>query len=786
MPKPVATGPFLVCQKSGRIVGFKSRSRLLTWLFPLVGFIALLWYLIRVLPKPGRATYPCQKVAAPLAWSFLGYLLAFPATVLAFRKARRSLGRAQYWLAAAFFLVAVVGAVIGLKSTSQDAQAGFTHSDPPNSPIGTGKGIYPGRVAWAFAPGAVSWNSSGNWWDDAYNDQAAIDRMVSLAVRSVSGRGTDAEAWDRVFRSFNQRHGKGDVAYAAGEKIAIKINMNNTSSHANNNNINASPHMVLALLKQLVNQAAVAQSNITVFDASRFITDNVYAKCHAQFPDVVFVDNIGGGGRVQSAYYSNAIPYSIDHNLVRGLATCVVDANYVINLALLKGHSGQGVTFCGKNYYGTTSIYSDWTRNNHDGFNQNQSGTPTYMMFADFLGHKDLGEKTMLFMIDALYGCSTVSGQPTPKWRMAPFNYAWPASLFVSEDGVAVDSVAIDFFTTEFPTAVDLPYCDRYLHEAALANSGSASANYSGTVYDPERDGTPCGSLGVHEHWNDATHRQYTRNLGGTNGIELVSLYVPPTNFIMNGTLDSSGYQIATNGTRKLFASVHGTTLYVAAPFFGNDQFIFVTDVLDSLKPAPLDKSGMVAFDATVKPYLIEKGTTGAITWSNGLSAARCAAGTFGAGCMEGTIDLVQVFGAMPQTLYLAFAPYGTDSGGGLNSGSQVPAGNGNGDVESNEFLAVPVSALRDTDLVGVFDILDPGRGFVVQSLMRLTDGYTITWPSVPGHVYQVLTNEDLRLQFQPLATNLVAASGQFNMTCTDTMAGAAAQRFYRVQHIGQ
>ncbi len=30
-------------------------------------------------------------------------------------------------------------------------------------------------------------------------------------------------------------------------------------------------------------------------------------------------------------------------------------------------------------------------------------------------------------------------------------------------------------------------------------------------------------SLGVHEHWNNATDKQYSRNLGKRQGIELVA-----------------------------------------------------------------------------------------------------------------------------------------------------------------------------------------------------------------------------------------------------------------------
>ena len=91
------------------------------------------------------------------------------------------------------------------------------------------------------------------------------------------------------------------------------------------------------------------QKNITIFDASRFITDNIFNKCHKDFPEVIFVDNEGGDGRIKSTYVDKAIPYSVDNGkLATGLASCAVEADYIINMALLKGHIGQGVTLCGK------------------------------------------------------------------------------------------------------------------------------------------------------------------------------------------------------------------------------------------------------------------------------------------------------------------------------------------------------------------------------------------------------------------------------------------------------
>ena len=100
----------------------------------------------------------------------------------------------------------------------------------------------------------------------------------------------------------------------------------------------------------------------------------------------------------------------------------------------------------------------------------------------------------------------------------APFDNDWVSSLFVSQDGVAIDSVLLDFLQAQ--GLLSAGAIDNYLHEAALADNPP-----SGAIYDPENDGTSLESLGVHEHWNNATDKQYSRNLDPNNGtgIELVT-----------------------------------------------------------------------------------------------------------------------------------------------------------------------------------------------------------------------------------------------------------------------
>lgn len=94
------TDPVRVCPKTGRPRDAGMRRRWGLWVFPLAGVVSLLWFLVRVIPKPSRATYPCQRLAAPLASGFVVWLTGIIASSLAYRKAQRLLGQSRYLAAA--------------------------------------------------------------------------------------------------------------------------------------------------------------------------------------------------------------------------------------------------------------------------------------------------------------------------------------------------------------------------------------------------------------------------------------------------------------------------------------------------------------------------------------------------------------------------------------------------------------------------------------------------------------------------------------------------------------
>ena len=72
---------------------------------------------------------------------------------------------------------------------------------------------------------------------------------------------------------------------------------------------------------------------------------------------------------------------------------------------------------------------------------------------------------------------------------------------------------------------IDVPRADlqgcRSPEGMQVTKAALASDPPSKTLYDPERDGIRCRSLGVFEHWNNATEKKYSGNLGRGNGIEL-------------------------------------------------------------------------------------------------------------------------------------------------------------------------------------------------------------------------------------------------------------------------
>jgi hypothetical protein len=546
---------------NGKVFSFLKRmhvpSRIL---FIFLGIASTVWLLVRVIPKPSRLQYPCMKAAAPVSASFLSYIIGITGFTFFFRKARQRFYQARYLVAALFVILGLTAGVWTLVNTNQSAYASVKIQGPQtgNEPIGVAKGIFPGRVVWVHDPDATdehctnSWNDY--WYMDGNTNQSEVDLMVSAGLQQLSGTTSDTAAWNAIFRYFNSNHGKGSVGYQAGEKIAIKINMNGI--WGGNPAINTSLQVCYSVLHQLIDVVGVAQSDISIGDPACSMTVVTYDKCHSAFPDVTYWGS--GTGMVQAEPSASAVLISSDPDINHfedALPQAYLDAAYLINLPVFKKHHRAGISLACKNHFGSIGAFTDGASHLHyslpcpEASGEAVNGEyGVYRCFVDIMGHEDLGGKTVLYLVDGLWS-SVNWGHPPIKWRMTPFNNDWPSSLFLSLDPVAIESVGYDFLYEEFdenhpteglPANEDKgPFArfegtDDYLHQAA------DPANWpSGIEYDPEADGSVLASLGTHEHWNNATDKKYTRNLGTGDGIEL--LYVTNVhNSVRENTVASS------------------------------------------------------------------------------------------------------------------------------------------------------------------------------------------------------------------------------------------------------
>ena len=525
------------CPKTGESLKRRRKYPWLFWLFPIAGLASLIWFLVRVIPKPSRATYPCQRFAFPLASGFIAWILGLSAWAVAFRKAKVSFARRRYVIGLVC-LAASVGALWLAVSISSDEWA-LAEPHAVNEPIGTAEGIYPGRVVWVHDPDATDWEGPGDGhpWESSHTSLPRVSEMISRSIQELTGTDSDAVAWDKLFRYFNKKRGKRGAGYKRGEKIVIKVNfvgfirvhggvnLDNYNLETKSDYMNTSPQMLIALLRQLVNTVGVKEADIAIFDSLAYFANEYYDIFRKEFPNLRCIDHTGKFGRILAKQSSIPLYWSSNPqgNKADYAPVCFAEADYIINFANLKAHTGAGVTLCAKNHYGSLirwpaqKGYYDM----HPSAFSKEEGT--YRPLVDLMGHKHIGGKTLLYLIDGLYcGIHPIDMDRGPRrWKSYPFNGDWTSSLLASQDAVAIDSVGFDFLHAEYEEQPRKGGVDDYLHEAALADNPP-----SGTFYDPDHSGNVkrLASLGVHEHWNNPREKKYSRNLGMSKGIDLVAI----------------------------------------------------------------------------------------------------------------------------------------------------------------------------------------------------------------------------------------------------------------------
>lgn len=537
----------------------------------LMGILSTIWFLVRVIPKPSRASYPCMQVAAPIMSGFIVYLLSLGGISLAFRKAGRNLKRGRYLATLFCLIIAAAGLIYTLTDNTQSSSAAdLTERGPedgPNQPFGKPMGVNPGRVVWAWDPAATNENcintfESRDWYFKPENTNSAVVKtMLRNSLEKLTGRKNIPEAWDALFRYHNLNKHQANKSYAKGEKIFIKINQGTSRwlltqedkdkgyyypltfkptalRHAENfATTETNPYTVLEILRELVNEVGINQADISVGDPMTDIYGHNFDVWHSEFPDVKYLDKFSDkfGRTLTSPGTEDRIFYGTK-NLKDKVYDVIEKADYLINVANLKPHYAAGISLTAKNHFGSQARGTAAHLHNYlitpRGTLGSNGGYHKYRVQVDLMGSKYLGRNTVLYIVDGLFGGGAIETKVPVKYFMPPFNNDWCNSIFMSQDQVALESVCYDFLRTEWnginqhnplnsqpDYAPSIRGVDDYLHQAA------DSSNWpSGVVYDPDNSGKPLSSLGVHEHWNNPQSKQYSRNLGLNKGIELVSI----------------------------------------------------------------------------------------------------------------------------------------------------------------------------------------------------------------------------------------------------------------------
>ena len=471
--------------------------------------LSLFWLMVKTGRRPSRIHYPCQQTAL----ANVSIFLIPPAALLCYRigsifsrcQGRRRLFR--YCILTAFALILGLSAFLGLRVYKMHQAEQFYQNLRSHEPfgeytpaaLGAAAGTLltvphamalpsPHRVVSVHDANATSWTfpctESGPcaeyYGDDAYVDQTVVDNMVATGLKVLTGETSLTGAWQKILPD-----------YQTGEIIAIKVNFNDSimgggsSGYADNDAyVDALPQIINSIVSGLV-EKGVRQPDIWVYDASRYITDRFRARIAHE--DIQYFDRHGNSASVQAATFDSTDPtatvdfsgtsYSGNHRV----ADILVEADYLINVPIMKRHGGAGITLALKNHLGSIDGFYTGGHTMHQYFylggSEYESNNNPIVNINSNLHIKD---KTVLIVGDALYGGWRSNNTPPERWDS--YSGDSPNMLFFAGDPVAIDSVMFD-------------YLDREGHVNPASEDILIVAAEAG--------------LGVHERWNNDSDRQY-------------------------------------------------------------------------------------------------------------------------------------------------------------------------------------------------------------------------------------------------------------------------------------
>jgi hypothetical protein len=312
-------------------------------------------------------------------------------------------------------------------------------------------------VVHAHSLEATHWNGESKYWE--HIDQPTVNNMVDQGIMTLTGKMSATESWRAILPN-----------YQPGQKIAIKVNFNNTWQCQDvDARIDALPHPVNAVVSGL-ELIGVARSDVCVYDAIRAIPGYFAASC---LDGISLYDGSSSGVCRNPAGFSYTGASRVEFNPPIGVTppevyvtNVLMNASYLINMPIMKaGHPIAGVTLGAKNHFGTiNSPSSVHTLVNVGG----GTARDDYNPLVDFFRSPLIGGKTVLTVGDGLFA-ARVFNQAPQTWTT--FGGKLPNSLLLSRDIVAVDCVMRDLLAAEVGGALTAK-ANNYLRLAGEAGLG--------------------------------------------------------------------------------------------------------------------------------------------------------------------------------------------------------------------------------------------------------------------------------------------------------------------------
>jgi uncharacterized protein (DUF362 family) len=286
------------------------------------------------------------------------------------------------------------------------------------------------KVVHVHSSAATSWDYATGWHGDSVS-QSEVDELVDRGLMELTGTASRAAAWQALIPK-----------YVTGQRIAVKVNLNNAGSIDDSDNVvDALIEVVNSVVRGMVD-VGVSQSDVWVYDAVRSIPDRFRDGC--DFPGVVFsgsdVNFQGFSGTHKVTFQEPPSTQLPDQRISQVL----VDAHYLINMPIMKKHSHAYVTLSFKNHFG--SIKECWEVHKCT-FPYMAAYEPEYSPLVDIYRNPHFGAKTVLTIGDGLF--ASRGNQSSVPTRWVTFGDQAPNSLFFSRDPVAIDCVMYDFLEAE-------------------------------------------------------------------------------------------------------------------------------------------------------------------------------------------------------------------------------------------------------------------------------------------------------------------------------------------------